>query len=185
MFSMPFLALEPVQAEVMIAVTPTRIPLQLHPGETRGARVTLINQGAGEAQLRPRVMLVEEEEEGQLFIEQDERCGWIAYEDERIELMPSEEREFAFSMEVPAGTSPGPHHFALTFEMARDEGEGIGMTGGVAVLVDLEVLPVEGVAGGGFPVAATVALAVIAVITAIALAAAAAAVYRGDERGRA
>jgi hypothetical protein len=83
--------------------------------------------------------------------------------------MPAEQKGFSFTTSVPAGTAPGLHHFALTFELARDDGEGIGLTGGVAVLVDLEVLAVEGVGNSGFPLALAVSLTALAGLTVISL----------------
>jgi len=56
------------------------------------------------------------------------------------------------------------YRFALTFELEREEGAGIGLTGGLAVIVDLEVL--EGGAGGAgrFPTAAVIITAVLAAL---------------------
>ena len=183
---LPILALEPARCDVVIAVTPTRIPLRLAPEDTMTGEVTLINQGTEEARLQPRVMTLTEGTGGELVFEQDGTCSWLSPENKVLRLMPAESGTFAFSATVPAGTTAGSYRFALTFELSREEGKGIGLTGGVAVLIDLEVLPRENAASGGFPVALTIALAVLAALLIGLLAIVAALRLRGrDEAGRA
>jgi hypothetical protein len=158
-----FMIVEPAASQVSIAVTPTRIPLSLAPDETQSMEVTLINQGSEEVELIPRVMTYAAGAAGEPILGQDSTCSWFSPDKQAMHLLPSQSRPFVFSVTVPSGTEPGLYRFALTFELARGDSEGIGMTGGLAVIVELSVVPVEG-GGSGFPLALTIVLATLAAL---------------------
>ncbi|MDY6794936.1 MAG: hypothetical protein SWK76_06615 [Actinomycetota bacterium] len=137
------LLLGPASAGTAIAITPTRIPASLLPGEGQAMEVKLINKGTEEVSLLPRVMTVKEHSDGMPLLEPDGTCSWFSLEEEAFQLTPSQSELFAFSVTVPPGVDPGPYHFAVTFETFEEGMEGIGLTGGLAVLVDLVVLTEE------------------------------------------
>ncbi len=152
------ISVEPAASQVSIAVTPTRIPLSLAPDETQSMEVTLINQGTEEVDLAPRVMTYAEGASGEPILGQDSTCSWFSPDKQALRLMPSEKGPFIFSATVPSGVEPGLYRFALTFDLIRSDSEGIGMTGGLAVIVELSVVPAENGGGSGFPLALTIIL---------------------------
>lgn len=135
---------ETASAGKAIAITPTRIPVNVLPGESRNMEVTLINQGTEEVSLLPKVMMLVEHSEGMPAFKQDSTCSWFSLEREALRIMPSESKTFTFSVAVPTVVDPGSYHFSVTFETYEEGAEGIGLTGGLAVLVDLQVLSDSG-----------------------------------------
>jgi hypothetical protein len=155
---------QPAWSGVTIAVTPTRIPLSMAPEDSQTLEVTLINQGTEEVDLKPRVMALAEGTKGEPLLTEDSTCAWFSPRMQSLHLMPSESGPFAFTATVPDGVSPGLYHFTLSFELLKEEGAGIGLTGGLAVLVDLEVLEGEAAGTSGFPTALLVTIAVLAAL---------------------
>jgi len=139
----------------VIAVTPTRIPLRIAPGEAGSGEVELINQGDAAVRLLPVVAVVREEEGGGASLALDERCSWVVPGREEITLPPGEREPCPFAVRVPVDAASGEYRFALSFEQAAGDGGGVGFTGGVAVLLELEVIPAGD--GGGGSVAGPVA----------------------------
>jgi hypothetical protein len=163
---LPLLMLEPALCEVTISVTPTRIPLSLAPEDTQTAEVTLINQGTEDIVLKPKVLALQESTDEGLVLKATEECSWFSPQADSLLLKQAESGSMALTAKVPSGTDPGSYSFALTFEMSGEGGEGMVVTGGVAVLLELEVLP-GGNGGGGassFPTALVVTIIVLAVL---------------------
>ncbi len=148
--------------DTVIAVTPTRIPLELAPGETATEEITLINQGTEEARLLPSIAILVEGEGGELGLEQGEACAWLEPGTDELLLAPGESGFFTFSIAVPQNARSGLYDLAISFELSRDGGEGIGLTGGIAVLVDLEVLPEPGGDEAGFSAGFIIIMAMVA-----------------------
>lgn len=148
----------------VVAVTPTRIPLGLSPGEESCVEAEVINQGDCEVTLIARVASLLDDEGGETVLSMDEKCSWITPHKEEISLLPGAGERCPFTVRVPRDAPQGSHRFALCFEPARGGGEeGVGFTGGVAVLLELEVRSApEGAeeSGGRFPTAA-VAIALL------------------------
>ncbi|RJP31122.1 MAG: hypothetical protein C4536_08610 [Actinobacteria bacterium] len=170
-----FLVMPPCAfCDTVIAVTPTRIPVELRPGETATQEITLINQGTDETSLRPGITKLLEDEGGALSFVQDDSCTWLQPGIDELRLAPGESGAFGFTLAVPPDADPGSYNLAVTFEPSKGETEGIGLSGGVAVLIDLEVLPGEEREGAaGFPTALVVIMAVVAAALFVAIAMAA------------
>lgn len=150
-FVVPVATSRPARAVggAVIAVTPTRIPLEAAQGERRSVTVELINQGDAEVDLIPEVSLVRGEGSGDISLTSDEKCSWITPGRETIRLAPAARELFPFAVEVPEGAETGPQRFAVCFKPSGGGGEGVGFTGGVAVLIELEALPAGGGGRGG------------------------------------
>ncbi len=159
----------------VVAVTPTRIPLSMAPGEEHRVEVELINQGDVEVTLLPEVLLVREGEGGETVLAVDEICSWVIPGKERIALLPGARERCPFTVRVPEDADRGTHRFALSFQPFKGENEGVGFSGGVAVLAEIEVLAAEGGGTGGedrFPLgvlAAALAGALLVSATSLAL----------------
>jgi len=179
---MASISVDPAASQVSIAVTPTRIPLSLAHDETQSIEVTLINQGTEEVDLEPRVMTYAEGASGEPVLGQDSTCSWFSPDRQALHLLPSQSGPFVFSATVPSGVEHGLYRFALTFDLVRSGGEGIGMTGGLAVIVELSVVPAENGGGSGFPLALTIVLSTLAVLLLGLVAAFAARRYGGGDK---
>lgn len=137
-----FLALRPpCAAGEMVSVTPTRVPLHLMPGEPATVAVTIINQGERELLLRPQVLEVLGGEDDPAILTTSERCSWVEAESEGLSLEPRSRREFSFLVRPPDGTPEGTYRFALAFIPYQELPGTIAFAGGLAVLLELEVLP--------------------------------------------
>jgi len=125
----------------MVSVTPTRVPLRLRPGEPATVAVTIINQGERELLLRPQVLEVLGGENDPATLATSERCSWVEAEGEGLSLEPQSRREFSFLVRPPVGSPEGTYRFALAFIPYQELPGAITFTGGLAVLLELEVLP--------------------------------------------
>ena len=133
------LSAAPARGGTVIAVTPTRIPMRLAPGDTGSGAVELINQGDEAASLLPGVAAVTVDGTGAAVFSRDERCAWVSLDRNEIDLAPAAREAFTFAVNVPGTAAPGAYRLALSFEPAREGDGGVGFAGGVAVLVELEV----------------------------------------------
>ncbi|NPV59689.1 MAG: hypothetical protein HPY75_08500 [Actinobacteria bacterium] len=170
-FVVPAVTSRPARAVggAVIAVTPTRIPLQMAPGEEWSGFVELINQGDESVELIPRVAMLKSGTEGGWSLVEDERCAWISPGKDELNLAPFAHLACPLAVNVPSDVVPAAYQFTVYFELARKEDEGVNMTGGVGVLVDLEVHAPPGPEGGkgrGTPVSLIVVTTAGAIILA-------------------
>lgn len=136
----------------VISVTPTRIPLSITAGEKATTSLTLTNLGEEELRILPQVLTVKEDEAGKICLEKDECSDWVMIDKEELFLEPLKERQVEVTVAPPADATPGMRHLALTFIRSL-EGEGeIGVTEGLAVLLELDVAPAQGAVSSSFPV---------------------------------
>lgn len=142
--SSTILTLSSAQGGQSLAITPTRLELHIAGGEESTVKVTLINQGTEEMRLRPQVLGVEVGENGEISLAPREDCAWIRIDPEEIVLAPLSRRESEIKVETPSDAKTGWHRFALAFIQAQEETASIGITGGLAVLLELEVLSATG-----------------------------------------
>jgi len=145
--------------EVVVSITPARIPLHILPGSDERVEVTVTNQGDEPVGLLPMVMEVLCEGEAVRFSESEE-CAWFTPEGSRITLAAAETRSVGFRVSVPASAHPGDRRFALAFVQSPHDDNGIGITPGIAALLEMEVLPggsPGSPAGGPWPLLWTVA----------------------------
>ncbi|MBC7248365.1 MAG: hypothetical protein H5T73_11395 [Actinobacteria bacterium] len=150
-FSAMLLLASPAHGEAVISVTPTRIPLSLVAGERTSTSLTLTNLGEGAMRLLPRVLAVTEGEGGKINLEEEEACDWVILEQGELLLEPLMQRQVEVTVAPPADAAPGLRRLALTFIQAPEGGGDIGVTGGLAVLLELDVLAAEGAAASSFP----------------------------------
>jgi hypothetical protein len=141
-FSMPGIE-DRALSDVTIAVTPTRIPLSVAADTAQQFEITVINQGNQEASLMAVVEAVSSGENGQAQLSENEECAWFSAESRTLSLLPGESKDFRLSVNVPKNAREGARHFAVSFRMGREDQSGVGLMGGVAVLVDLDVTPKE------------------------------------------
>ncbi|MDI7251563.1 hypothetical protein [Candidatus Solincola sp.] len=125
----------------MVSVTPTRVPLSLSPGESATVPVTVINQGSGRLLLLPRILEVLGGEGEPPVLATSERCLWVEPEGEELFLEPHSKVDFTFRVQPPPGSPQGNYRFALAFIPRQEKPGAIAFTGGLAVLLELEVLP--------------------------------------------
>lgn len=144
------LASPAARPEAVVSVTPARIPLKIASGEAERLEVAVINHGDEPVDLIPTVMAVREED-GKVIFRDSEECGWITVEGGSIHLAVSETRPVDFHVSVPVSVPPGLRRFALAFVQPLPDDRGIGITPGIAVLVEMEVVPgvVPGNPSGG------------------------------------
>lgn len=148
-------------------MTPTRVPLSLSPGESATVPVTVINQGSRRLLLRPRILEVLSGEGEPPVLATSERCPWVEPEGEELFLEPHSKADFAFRVQPPPGSPQGNYRFALAFIPQQERPGAIAFTGGLAVLLELEVLPRPPVARNPLYPYVLVALFVIVVLTVI------------------
>jgi len=162
----------PARSEAVISVTPTRIPLTLAAGEMTSTWLTLTNRGDEELRILPQVLAVAEDEEGKINFGKGEDCGWVSFEQSELLLEPLMDMQVEVTVAPPRDAAPGLRRLALTFIQAP-EGEGeIGVAGGLAVLVELDVQAAEDAGASSFPIwlpllSATVFLVAIGALLAL------------------
>lgn len=132
-------------------MTPTRITLTLSAGESTSTSVILKNRGEDELRLLPQVLAVMEDESGKINFEREEACDWVTLEQSELILGPAADRQVDVTVAPPPEAAPGLHRLALTFIQSLEEGGEIGITGGLAVLMELDVLAAESAAASSFP----------------------------------
>ncbi len=133
-----------------VSITPTRIPLSLAAGDPAIVEVTLINGSEEPLRLRPQVLELLDGEEPGPGLSASERCLWVEPESGELSLAPRASQTFTFRVRPAPEAAPGTYRFALAFIPVLEKTGGIAFTGGLASLLELEVLPTPPRAGISF-----------------------------------
>lgn len=159
----------PARGEEGVSITPTRISVSLHPGESIPVEVTLINHGTQGLLLLPRVLEVLEGDGEVPVLEESGRCRWVEPEGQELFLEPSSRQAFTFRLSLGPDVAQGTYRFAMAFVPHREKTGTIAFTGGLAALLELEVLPNPPAPGGSLLPYIFIAIGVFVVILFFAL----------------
>ncbi len=138
----------PCLGQDVVSVTPTHVSLSLAPGEAASVKVSVINQGSNRLLLQPSVLEVLSGEGDSTVLKRSERCLWVEPESDELSLEPNSRGDFSFRVQPPPASPTGGYRFALAFIPKQEKPGGIAFTGGLAVLLELEVLPPPPAPGG-------------------------------------
>ncbi len=131
----------PAPGDARISVTPARLRFSISGGEEGGAEITLLNHGEEEITLNGEVFCVETYHGGGTRLVAGGDSGWVSLSRQEVFLGPGGRERIQVSVLPPPGAEPGLRRWAVAFVQAGGQTGDIGVVGGLAVLLEAEILP--------------------------------------------
>lgn len=130
----------PAPGDARISVTPARIRFSISEGEEKRVEITLLNHSEEEITLKGEVFCVDTHHGRGTRLVAGGDSGWISLSRHEVFLGPGGKERIQVSVLPPPRVEPGLRRWAITFVRAGGKTADIGVVGGLAVLLEAEIM---------------------------------------------
>jgi hypothetical protein len=139
-FFLLFFLFSPAVASAF-SLSPAKVDLTIDPGDIQIVEVKIKNNDKTEKSFRPIVMGVEQTEQGtpRFVSGVSEIESWADSKTQTFVLLPGQERNIQFSIDIPNGSYPGSYFLGLGAEQLGGQNGNVNLSGRLLSLVNIKV----------------------------------------------